>query len=164
MLKNKLMQKLDKKGAKDMHPLEKEAKLGVIKELSRQAGSMLGDKIHPMKKVTVASDSKEGLKAGLDKASGIVEGAGSPVDHETDPGKLVESAEEEMHADLDHDGEAGESPEHIAKVAGGLHNEPDPSPEDAALAAEHEDHSPEEIEAKIQKLMALKGKKQAGLC
>lgn len=83
MLKEKLMQKLDKKGKK-LDPLEKEAKMGIAKEMSRQAGALLGGKI-PAKKVTVAAHSAEGLKEGLEKAEDLVEGG----------------EEEEMGADLE---------------------------------------------------------------
>jgi hypothetical protein len=174
MLKDKLMKHLAKKGVKDLDPLEKEAKLGVASELHKQASDMLGGKIHPAKKVTVAADSSEGLKAGLDKAAGLVDSANQ---HETDPDKMVESAEEEMHADLDHDNEAGESPEHVAKVKGGMHNPElpmgDESPEEESaesphqeseedVAAEHADHSPEELDAKIAHLHTLRAKKLSG--
>lgn len=171
MLKDKLMKHLAKKGAKDLDPMEKDAKMGVIGELGRQASSMLGDKIHPLKKVTVASDSKEGLKAGLDKAAGLVNHG---LDHEHDPEKMVESAEEELHADLDHDNEEGESAAHKQAVLG-HHSEMDAegSPaEEAAesphqeseedVAAEHADHSPEELDAKIAHLHALRAKKLSG--
>lgn len=143
MLKEKLMKKLASKG-KDLDPLEKEAKMGVVKELSRQASSMLGDKISPLKKVTVASDSKEGLKEGLDKAAGLVEKV--PMDgHEHDPEKLVESAEEELGADLDKDNEVGEGSEHA----------------EGEMEKDMEECSPEEIDAKIAELQALKAKKEA---
>lgn len=132
MNKEKLMQKLEKKGKK-LKPLEQKAKLDVIKELSSQAGEALGDKLKGLKKVTVASDSKEGLKAGLEKAEDILE--------KHDRESPVEKMEEEMGADLDHDGEEGESEEHKESVMGG-------------------EMSPEEIEAKIQELMALKKKKE----
>jgi hypothetical protein len=128
----KLMEKLEKKGKK-LNPLEKKAKLDVVKELSSQAGEMLGDKLKGLKKVTVASDSKEGLKAGLEKAESILE--------KHDEASPVQKMEEEMGADLDHDGEEGESEEHKEEVLG-------------------EEMSPEEIEAKIQELMALKKKKE----
>lgn len=71
---DKLMKKLEKKGKK-LNPTEKEAKMGVLKDLSSQAGSMLKDKLKGLKKVTVASDSPEGLKAGLEKAEELVDKA-----------------------------------------------------------------------------------------
>ena len=60
---------------------------------------------------------------------------------EHDPEKIMEGAEEDMGADLDHDNEAGEDPAHKAKV----------------LAS---DASPEEIDEMIAHLQALKDKKQ----
>jgi len=136
-LKDKLMKKVGKKD--DLDPLDKEAKMGVMKELSRQAGAMLGDKIQPKMKAEVAADSKEGMKEGLDKAAGLVDKA---PDVEHDPDKIMEGAEEDMGADLDHDSEMGEDPAHKAKVLAG-------------------DASPEEIDEMIAHLQALKDKKQA---
>lgn len=148
--KSKLMNHLNKKGAKDLDPLEKEAKLGVVSELSRQAHSMLGDKINPSKKVTVASDSKEGIKAGLAKAAGL-------VDHSEDPGHDPEKIQEE--ADEAIPGDNGD-----AMAEGSAEEEAMESPqeEEAELEAEHADKSPEELDAHIEKLIALKHKKQTG--
>ena len=136
MLKEKLMSKLEKKGKK-LDPLEKEAKMGIAKEMSRQAGALLGGKI-PAKKVTVAADSKEGLKEGLSKAEQIVEGA-----------------EEEMGADLDKDNEEMESDLHKMKVLG-------EKPPMHDLVKAMEDCSPEEIDEKIAELEALKMKMKSG--
>ena len=52
---------------------EKEAKMGVMKEISDMAGAAMGDKLKGLKKVSVMSDSKEGLEKGLDKAKDMVE-------------------------------------------------------------------------------------------
>lgn len=134
---DKLMKHLEKKGKK-LSPVEQKAKMGVVKELSSQAGEMLSDKLKGLKKVTVASDSKEGLKKGLDKAKEVI--------HGRDPEKLVEQAEEEMGTDLDKDMEEGEDPLHAAKVLG---------------EESMEDCSPEELDAKIKELEALKAKKLA---
>lgn len=50
------------------------AKMKVIHELRQMAQDMMGEKLDEgMKKVTVASDDKEGLKEGLEKAEEIVE-------------------------------------------------------------------------------------------
>lgn len=152
---DKLMQKLKQKGKK-LNPLEQKAKMGVIKELSDQAGSMMGDKVKSLKKVSIASDSKQGLEEGLSKAQELIHGAASH-----DPEKIqagaelglssgenadehsMEKAEELMHDDLDNDGEEGESEEHQAKV--------------------HEDcKTPEDVDAKINELMALKEKMKRG--
>lgn len=70
---DELMSKLAKKGKK-LSPLEKKAKMDVVKELGSQAREMMGDKIKSLKKVTVASPSEEGLKMGLEKAEDLIEG------------------------------------------------------------------------------------------
>jgi len=63
-----------KKGASsEMSDLEKEAKMSVLKHLKKDASDELGRGIKGLKKVTVASPSSEGLKAGLEKAEEIVE-------------------------------------------------------------------------------------------
>lgn len=49
---------------------EKAAKMDILKELKEMAhGSMSDD----LKKITIASDSEEGLKAGLEKAEEVLE-------------------------------------------------------------------------------------------
>lgn len=57
--------------------MKKEAKLSVLKELRELASKMMGDDLKngmdSMKKVTVASDSKEGLKRGLEKAEEMMD-------------------------------------------------------------------------------------------
>jgi hypothetical protein len=161
--KEKLMKHLDKKGSKKLDPMEKDAKMGVIKELGRQAGAMMGDKVHPKMKAMVAADNPHDLKEGLDKAAGIVGDATGM--HEHDPEKLLEQTEEEMHADLDKDGEAGEPEMHKMAVLGrhpetlnGNHA-PSVDMDGDEMEAEHADHSPEEIDAKIAKLHEIRAKK-----
>lgn len=70
MLK-KLMEK--KQGGK-MDPEYKSAKMGVLKELHKTMGGMMGDDVKGLKKVTVAAPDKAGLKLGLSKAEEVVEG------------------------------------------------------------------------------------------
>lgn len=69
---NKLMKK--KKGS-EMSDMEKNAKMGVLGELRDMASGAMGDKLHNLKKVSVMSDSKEGLEKGLEKAQDIVDQA-----------------------------------------------------------------------------------------
>lgn len=54
---------------KGMSPLEMKAKMSVLKDLHGQSTNLMKD---GLKKVSVTSDSKEGLKAGLDKAEDIL--------------------------------------------------------------------------------------------
>ena len=71
------MKHLAKKGAKDLSPMEKDAKMGIVGELHKQASAMLHGKVHPgAGKVTVASNSKEGLHHGLLKADELLKHSG----------------------------------------------------------------------------------------
>lgn len=61
-----------KKGKKEMSPVEQKAKSSVISDIQALAAKAMSGKMqNGLKKVTVASDSKEGLKEGLDKAKDI---------------------------------------------------------------------------------------------
>jgi hypothetical protein len=55
---------------RDMKPSEKHAKMGVLKDLKDSLSDAMSDKMSsgPMKKVSVMSNSPQGLSAGLDKA------------------------------------------------------------------------------------------------
>jgi hypothetical protein len=58
-----------------MSPNEKKAKMSVLKDLHGQASDLMKQGLagaKDMKKVTVASDSKEGLKQGLEKAEDLL--------------------------------------------------------------------------------------------
>ena len=56
-----------KKKKSDMSDVEKDAKKSVLGELRQTADDMMKDKLSGLKKVTVASDSPEGLEEGLEK-------------------------------------------------------------------------------------------------
>jgi len=68
---DELMKK--KKKGLDMEPKEKEARMGVLKDIKKLATDSMGEDVKGLKKVSVMSDSKEGLKAGLEKAGDVVE-------------------------------------------------------------------------------------------
>lgn len=63
---NKFKEMLAKK--REMKPSERHAKMGVLKDLKHSLADSMGDKLDGMKKVSVMSNSPEGLSAGLDKA------------------------------------------------------------------------------------------------
>lgn len=63
-----------KEKMKGMSENAKKAKLTALKEAHGMAKKMMEDDLKGLKKVTVASDSPEGLKAGLEKAEDILEG------------------------------------------------------------------------------------------
>ena len=148
---DQLMKKLGKKGKK-LEPNEKEAKMNVVKELSKQAGDMMGDKVKGLNKVSVAAPDKKGLEKGLDMANKLIKG-GMPGSHsDKNPDDKMEAAEEEMGDDLDKDSEEGESEEHKEAVLG---------EEKHDMAEECKDMSPEDIEKQIQALQDLKQEKLA---
>lgn len=60
--------------AKKLSEVDKKASMNVLGDLRKMAQDEMKGKMASMKKVTVASDSKEGLKKGLEKAEDILEG------------------------------------------------------------------------------------------
>lgn len=107
MKEDKLKMLMAKKKGSSMSDNEKEAKMGVMRSLSSDMAQMMKDKLSGLKKVSVASDSPEGLKEGLDKAKQMVEGhdvmTGKPMsgDEESPEHEMEESSEEEKS---EHDG------------------------------------------------------------
>lgn len=67
---DKMMKMLAKK--RDLSPNEKNAKMDVLKDLRDSAAEAMGHKLDGLKKVSVMSNSSEGLKKGLHKAEEIV--------------------------------------------------------------------------------------------
>lgn len=59
---------------RDLSENEKKAKIDVVQHLRDMASEAMGDKMDGLKKVSVMSDSPEGLKEGLDKAREVVSG------------------------------------------------------------------------------------------
>lgn len=72
-MQDKVMKMLmsKKKEGKTLSDSDKKAKLSALQGMRGMAHQMMGDKLKNLKKVTVASDSKEGLKAGLHKAEDL---------------------------------------------------------------------------------------------
>lgn len=69
-----------KKSGSTLSDGEKKAKLQALMGMKDLADSHMGNKLKNLKKVTVASDSPEGIKAGLHKAEDMVEGSGEDSD------------------------------------------------------------------------------------
>lgn len=67
----KLLKK--KKSDKVMSEPEKQAKMEVLKNLDEDMAKAMSEKLAGLKKVTVASDSSEGLEQGLEKAKEMLE-------------------------------------------------------------------------------------------
>lgn len=134
---NDMMKKLLEKKSKDGKMLpdhEKEAKMSVLHDLKNHMNDMMANKVDGLKKVSVMSDSPEGLKEGLDKAQEL----------------LHHPKDSELALPSDSDKESGES----------LEEEASESPEEEALESPEEEMSEGDIDAKIAHLMALKSKKK----
>lgn len=99
--KQLLMKKKQAQGDKPMDEHKMKAKADMAKSLSDMLGSDITEdmKKSGVRKVTVASDSTEGLKEGLDKAEDII-----------DP--MAEDSEEEESEDSE-DSEIAASPEEL---------------------------------------------------
>jgi hypothetical protein len=141
-MRDKLMERMGKKGKK-LNPLEQKAKMDVVKSLSEQAGSMLGDKVKAMKQVTVAAPDKKGLVEGLEKAEDIIEG-------DENEASVSEMMKDKASDDMESDEEGSE-----------MESEDEEESESDDMMEECKDMSPEELDDKIQKLLELKKEKLA---
>jgi len=145
MLKNKKIRPLDDE--------EKNAKLDVLSHLKSMAEGEMGHPLHNMKKVEVASDSEEGLKAGLDKARDM-------ASHDEHPEAEMEDSPK--HEEGVADEEEGEDPAEEA-----AETDQEEKAEDHVDSDHHDDiHDgldDHEIDAKLMKLHAMKSKRHAAL-
>lgn len=113
-----------------MDDRERDLAKGVVEDLDKMAAEGLS---HDLKKVTVASDSKEGLKEGLEKAEEIVEKGPTQF--------------EEMKPEVNEDYDKEETAEEIG----------DKSPEN--MEEMDEEMSDDEIDQMIEMLQAKKKQK-----
>lgn len=117
-------------------PVDKDklaAKANMMKELSGLLGKDMAGDMGSLKKVTVASDSKEGLEAGLEKAKDVIE-------KKPDMGDMLEGLNDK-HKD----------PDSI--------EESDESPEEESSESESEESIEDEIKKLEEKLAEMKAKK-----
>lgn len=138
----------DKKPKKQLSDAEIEAKMEVLQNIMDEMDCMMkGDMAEKkgLRKVTVASDSPQGLKAGLEKAKDIV-------------GKKESSMPSEEEAYSKEVGPQGQADEtSLSDMAAELNKDEDMDDEIAEDDALDED----ELDAKIAKLMAMKQAKKA---
>lgn len=146
---DKLMEK--KHDGKEIDPVHKAAKMSMLKALRDEMSGMMKDDLHghAMKKVSVASDSPEGLAHGLDKAKEMIGAA----DHGSEQDSPMEEASEEHEGigspdmyDVDGDMEdAAEEGHSEGAHADGAAHDVGLSPEEEAhmhkLIARHQKHS-----------------------
>lgn len=90
-----------KKGMSKMHPLAQKAKMGVVEHMGKMADDAMADKVKGLKKVSVASNSEEGLEHGLDKAKDILHGL-PPAFDDSHP-----DHENAAHTENEEDGDDG---------------------------------------------------------
>lgn len=111
--------------AKKLSPLDQKASLKALGDFRSEAQKLMKDKMNGLKKVTVASDSKEGLKEGLEKAEDLLS-KGSDKYSSEQANENFEDRDEHLLDEMEEDME--------------------------------ESLSEEELDCKIQELMAMKSK------
>lgn len=109
----KLLAKKAKEQKGPMHGPRMDAKAAMAKELSDSLGSDIMDGVKGMKKVTVASDSEEGLKEGLEKAEDVLE---SKMEKEEDSEDEMQNSEDESEDESEMEDEE-ESPDLESEIA-----------------------------------------------
>lgn len=149
---DKMMKMLGKK--RSLSENEKKAKMDVMGELRDSAASAMSDKMDGLKKVSVMSDSKEGLKHGLDKAKSMFNKGGEVV---SDMDEAVAEAENPYH-----DNDMAKA-EHAFPDHQDASEEEDPDQEgsesDEQELADHPEGShmsEEEIDSQLEHLTKLK--------
>lgn len=164
MMNDKMKKLIDSKKAagKGINGVEKAAKSHVIGAMKQMANDEINDRLGGLKKVSVMSDSKDGLEHGLDKAKDILGHSPMPSDEGDDSHEMMDEdmdgLEEDAGEDLDHDGEAGEDAEHIEKVMGNGRHHGMGAMTDTDLGGESADHelNDEMIDSKIKDLLMKK--------
>lgn len=160
---DKMKKMLDKKkGQGKMSEAEKDAKMSVVNHMKDMASKMMGDHVKGLKKVSVASNSGEGLKEGLHKAEEMLD-ANSEDGHSS-----MHDSENEMESPPEgevHDSGAGEYGKDMRDKTHDEYQE-EAQETDAEKASDDEDDednkmSESELHAKLTKLMAIKKRKDA---
>lgn len=114
MDKKSILAHLKAKGTKrEMSDTERDVKTGLMKDLKKMAAGHMAGELRGLKKVTVAAQDKEGLKAGLEKAEEVVDGVEPKGVLE---GQLAE-VEAEAETDEDEDKEECSEEELDAEIA-----------------------------------------------
>ncbi len=133
---------------KKLNEIEKKAGSKVLDELRKHAQSMMSGKMKGLKKVTVASDSAEGLKKGLNVAEEIVNKKGSELTKSPLGEVFGKSKMEKL--DESH-------PDEIEGLESDEHEESESAEYEAGEEEESDENlSEEELDAKIKHLMSLK--------
>lgn len=133
--------------AKKLSPMEQRASSKVLGDLRKSMQGSMKGKMDNLKKVTVASDSKEGLKKGLDLAKKVLPVIKDEGDSDSQFDDLESSEEEASESPAE---EASESPEEEStEVTDG-----------SEISPEEEEMTAEQLDNHIKALQQLKFKKQ----
>lgn len=142
----KLLEKKRQMG-KSLDGPERDAKLSAVQGMKDMANEAMKPGVHNLKKVTVASDSEEGVKAGLEKAHEMVGREGL-----AQLGKMGEDEKDDMGmADED---EGGYDEEFGASGEEDPAHESEESPEEEK--SEDDEMSEEDLNKELERLMQLK--------
>lgn len=106
-----LKKKSDEQGGPKMNR-HMEAKAAMAKELSDLLGSDLAEGVKGIKKVTVASDSEQGLEEGLKKAKEVLDSE----DDESMEDSEHEAGESDSEEEMEDMGEVSDVEDEIAKL------------------------------------------------
>lgn len=157
--------KMKDKKKEGLSDLAKHAKMSVLKDIHDFAADDMSSRLKGMKKISVASDSSEGLDRGLDKAKEILAHAvtgRSPVEAHDENLEDAEAIDDVM--------EPKEMPENEPNMKDGQDEVEEESPEHESMENseheemehEHPEMSEEEIDKQIAHLHMLKNKKRMG--
>lgn len=142
---------------KKLSPVEQKAGSKVLDELRKHTQGMMNDKMGNLKKVSVMSDSKEGLKEGLSKAEEMMDSKKGASSLTKSPiGEVFGKSSKEE--DCEHEA----NPEEIETLEESADHEASESSDEEEM--EHEDmddenntpKTPSEIDKLIDELMAKK--------
>lgn len=110
----------NKKKSESMSDSEKNAKMKVVDEMEKMADDAMSDSFkNGMKKVTVAADSKEGIKQGLESAKKLLNGDSIESKEELTEGvepHMGGDEGEESEPDMMDEHESSENPEDEIKM------------------------------------------------
>jgi hypothetical protein len=105
----KLIEKKKKEQGGEMDHIHAAAKGSVLHDLMSQMDGINGEKVKGLKKVVVASNDKEGLEHGLDKAKSLL---GKMKDDSKEEGYDDQNEEAPDHIPTEHEEEEGQHDEH----------------------------------------------------
>lgn len=91
-----------KKRPDQLDDAEKQAMMGVLKDIHGMASDDMGQDIHGLKKVSVASNTENGLKQGLDKAKGMIQNHAKGTFDNEDAEASSKAMRNPDHNQLDH--------------------------------------------------------------